>query len=217
MADPRDEDGLTAEDASDDRAAALAARRERARTKRTIDRLDDRERRFSFAAAGLAAVFGIAVYVAETSNSHFRLAKNQLTPQTTLILGLVAAALLLATTFIGRRALVGFVALFTFLAFGTQYLLGVPFLALAVWLLYRSFKFQKEASAAARAARAETPTGRTATARTAGRPAAQRGSGAKGAKGKNAPAGNKRYTPKRPAPATPKPSWRERRAAQSKK
>jgi hypothetical protein len=196
------------------RAAAIEARRERQRTNRAVDRLDERERRFSFAAAGLAAVFGIAVYVSETSNHHFRLAKNQLTPQTTLALGLGAAALLLITTFVGRRALVGFVALFTFLAFGTQYLLGVPFLALAVWLLYRSFKVQREASAAARAARAEGATGRPApSSRASGRPASS-GRGSR-AKTKSGPEGNKRYTPKRPPPPAPKPSRRERKAAQA--
>jgi hypothetical protein len=198
----------------DRRATALAARRERARTKQSIDRLDERERRFSFAAAGLAAVCGIAVYIAETSNPHFRLAKGQLTPQTTLVLGLVAAGLLLVTTFIGRRALVGFMALFTFLALGTQYFLGVPFLALAIWLLYRSFKIQREASAAARAARAESSSARAAPSRPAGRsPSSGRGSRSKPTSG---PDPNKRYTPKRPSPPAPKPSWRERRAAQPK-
>jgi hypothetical protein len=201
-------------EADNRRAAALTTRRERQRTNRAIDRLDERERRFSFAAAGLAAVFGIAVYVAETSNHNFRLAKNQLTPQTTLLLGLGAAALLLVTTFIGRRALVGFVALFAFLAFGTQYLLGVPFLALAVWLLYRSFKVQRENSAAARAARTESSTGRaTSSARASGRAAPP--ARASRSKTKGMPEANKRYTPKRPPPSAPKPSRRERKAAQS--
>jgi hypothetical protein len=76
-------------------------------TKWSIDRLDLRERRFSFVAAGAAALFGISTYVAETQNHHFRLAKGQLTPQTTLIVGLVAAALLAGVTVLGRRAPVG--------------------------------------------------------------------------------------------------------------
>ena len=215
MARSDDENDSGAPTAQNRRAAALEARRERARTNRSIDRLDERERRLSFAAAGLAAVFGIAVYVAETSNHHFRLAKNQLTPQTTLILGLAAAALLLITTFIGRRAAVGFVALFTFLAFGTQYLLGVPFLALAIWLLYRSFKIQREASAAARAARAESSSARTTTARTSSRPASTR-RGSRSKTSKSGPEANKRFTPKRPPPPAPKPSRRDRKAAESK-
>ena len=44
-------------------------------------------------------------------------------------------------------------ALFTFLMFGTStFFLGLPFLVLAVWLLYRSYKVQKEATAKLRAA-----------------------------------------------------------------
>ncbi|MGA8723801.1 MAG: hypothetical protein WB565_02055 [Acidimicrobiales bacterium] len=216
MAETDDQNGSpTPDDTKEDRrAAVLAARGERARTRRSMDKIDERERRFSFAAAGLAAVFGIAVYVAETSNPHFRLAKNQLTPQTTLVLGLGAAALLLITTFIGRRALIGFVALFTFLAFGTQYFLGVPFLALAIWLLYRSFKIQRETSAAARATPTESPSGRATTAGSSGKPTpASRGWRSKS---KGIPEGNKRYTPKRPPPPAPKPSRRERKASQSK-
>ena len=100
--------------------------------------------------------FGVLIYVSETHNKNFRLAKGQLTPQTTLVLGIVCGALLLGATFLGRRAPVGFVALFTFLMFGTSTLpLGLPFLVLAVWLLYRSYKVQKEATAKLRAARAE--------------------------------------------------------------
>ena len=71
-------------------------------------------------------------------------------------MGLVCAALLIVTTRIGRRALVGFVALFTFLGFSnSDFIIGVPFLILAVWLLYRSYKVQKEASARLKAERAE--------------------------------------------------------------
>ncbi len=180
-----------------------------------MDKIDERERRFSFAAAGLAAVFGIAVYVAETSNPHFRLAKNQLTPQTTLVLGLGAAALLLVTTFIGRRALIGFVALFTFLAFGTQYFLGVPFLALAIWLLYRSFKIQREASAAARATPTESPSGRDDNGPLLGQ--GRRGEPRVRARSRKAmPEGNKRYHAETTSSPSPKPSRRERKAAESK-
>jgi hypothetical protein len=218
MARESDDDELEeVDDAEPDRRErALSARLLRKQTNRSIDRLDDRERRLSFAAAGLAVLFGIVVYVSETTNSHFRLAKNQLTPQTTLVIGLIAGALLLVTTLLGRRAPVGFVALFAFLAFGTQYLLGVPFLVLAIWLLYRSFKIQREASAAARAERANEPRGRsTSPTRASGRsaPASRSSRG----KAKSAvPEGNKRYTPKRPPLPAPKPSRRDRKAAQAK-
>ncbi len=125
-------------------------------TKWSVDRLDARERRYSFFASAAALVFGISIYVTETNDKHFHLAKNQFTPFTTLVVGLVAAAFLLAATFIGRRALVGFVALFTFLAFSSSaFILGVPFVILAAWLLYRSYKVQKAASAELRAGRAQ--------------------------------------------------------------
>ncbi len=189
-------------------------------TKWAIDRLDEREKRFSFAAAGAAALFGTILYFTETSNPHFHPVKGQFAPLTTLVVSLVAAAMLLGTTLIGRRALVGFVALFTFLAFGNSALvLGFPFLALAVWLLFRSYKVQKEAAANVRAAKAS---GSAGSASTTGSPAARSTgkveSKGRAKKGPVTPEANKRYTPKRPAPPAPpppKPSWRERRAAKA--
>jgi len=195
-------------------------------TKWSVDRLDARERRYSFFASAAALVFGISIYVTETNNKHFHLAKGQFTPFTTLVVGLVAAAFLLGATFIGRRALVGFVALFTFLAFSNSaFILGVPFVILAAWLLYRSYKVQKAASAELRAGRAQASTkndtpAKASTARPA--PASSSRATPKGrAKKTKGPAGpepNKRYTPKQPArptPPPPKPSWRERRAAKA--
>lgn len=195
----------------------------------SIDRLDLREKRFSFVAAGAAALFGIFTYVTETQNHNFRLAKGQLTPQTTLIVGLVATALLAGATVLGRRAPVGFVALFTGAAFGqTSIFLGAPFFILAVWLLMRSYKVQKETAAKARAAgggsaRGRAAGGASAKARPApgSRPAAPVRPSAAAArrgprsKGPAVPTGNKRYTPKRPAPPPPKPSRRQRKAAAS--
>jgi predicted lipid-binding transport protein (Tim44 family) len=185
-------------------------------TKRAIERLDDRERLLSFAAAGLAVVAGVLIYVVETEQK-FHPAKGELSAQTTLIIGLVTGAALLAGTLIGRRAPVGFVALFTFLAFGTQYFAGIPFLVLAVWLLYRSYKFQKEAAATRKAMLAENPSSspsraRGSTARTASTKSAPKTSAKKGPA---APEANKRYTPKRPPPPAPKPSRRDRKAAQA--
>ncbi|HEX3840817.1 MAG TPA: hypothetical protein VHU85_08505 [Acidimicrobiales bacterium] len=192
-------------------------------TKWSIDRLDAREKRFSFVASGAAALFGIFIYVTETQNHNFRLAKGQLTPQTTLIIGLVAAALLAGVTVLGRRAPVGFVALFTGAAFGqTSLFLGVPFFVLAVWLLIRSYRVQKESAAKARAAGGGARARPTAAARsTAARPAAPSRpttvAEARRARSKksSAPAGNKRYTPKRLPPPPPKPSRRQRKATAS--
>ena len=99
--------------------------------------------------------------------------------------------------------------------------IGFPFLVLAGWLLYRSYKVQKEATARLRAERSD---GRRATAARTPRAAAASGKSAAEARSaarKKAPAGpegNKRYTPKKPAPKpvpAPKPSWRERRAAKA--
>jgi hypothetical protein len=181
-----------------------------------VDRLDSRERRLSFVAAVGAALFGVLLYLYETQNKNFRLAKGQLTPQTTLVLGLVCGGLLFGATFIGRRAPVGFVALFTFLLFGTSTLFfGLPFLVLAVWLLYRSYKVQKEATAKLRAERAEGSATTTASGRNGTRPSSAPRSSTAGSrkKGPAKPEANKRYTPKRPPPPAPKPSRRERKAA----
>ncbi len=191
-------------------------------TKWSVDRLDGRERLYCYVSSVVAVVFSLLIYVGETTQKNFHPAKNQFSPTTALIVGLASAVLLAVTTWIGRRALVGFVALFAFLGFENSALvIGFPFLVLAGWLLYRSYKVQKEATAKLRAERsaggestsARTPRG----AATSGKTAAE----ARGAARKKAPTGpegNKRYTPKKPAPKpipAPKPSWRERRAAKS--
>jgi len=174
---------------------------------------------FSFAAAGLAVVFAVAIYVIDTDNKHFRLKKGQLTPQTILLLGLLFAALLLVATLVARRAPVGFVALFTFFTFGTySYVIGFPFLVLAAWVLYRSYKVQKEAAATARSARSRsTPSTTSSSHRSAAAGKSAAGRPAKGVSKSATPRSeaNKRYTPKRPPPVAPKPTRRERKAAQS--
>ncbi len=189
-------------------------------TKRIVERLDDRERRLCFAASGLAVLAGIVIYFVEHENSHFRLRKGELTPETTLVIGFAVGALLLVATLIGRRAPVGFVALFAFLAFGTQYFAGIPFLVLAVWLLVRSYKYQKEAAATRKAAMANGATparsGPRGSSTASTRMGASRSS-TKGTttKGPSTPEANKRYTPKRAPLPPPKPSRRERKAAQA--
>jgi len=191
-------------------------------TKWAIDRLDGRERVYSYLSGFLALFFAVLLYVSETTNPHFHVRKGQFTPDTTLVVGIVCAAALVITTYLGRRALVGFVALFTFLGFqSSAIVVGLPFLLLAVWLLYRSYKVQKEVTArikadkaggateaaAPRPSRAEAAATRRAGGRTSGKSKAPKG-----------PEGNKRYTPKKPAPPpipAAKPSWRERRAAKA--
>lgn len=183
-------------------------------TKWAIDRLDGRERRFCFSAAAAAAVFGVVVYVIESS-PHFHRVKGQLSPQTVLTVGLVGGALLFGATLLGRRAPVGFVALFLGLLFSNSTLfLALPFLVLAIWILYRSYKIQREATAEARAARTESATARARPDRLSG--GAKR-SGVASTKGRKSgparPEANKRFTPKRPPPPAPKPSRRQRKAA----
>ena len=134
--------------------------------------LNDRERLFSFAAAVVAAGFGIAIYVSETSNKNFRLAKGELTPQTMLLIGLAAAALLVVATLVGRRAPVGFLVSSPGRLLPTNsFVLALPFWALAFWLLYRMS--QPEPAAAEtqelRAERAGSKHARPRPARSSGR------------------------------------------------
>jgi hypothetical protein len=157
--------------------------------------------------------FGVAIYVSETSNKHFRLAKSQLTPQTMLLIGLAAGALLIVATLIGRRALIGFMVFFAGAAFSTNsFILALPFWALAFYLLYRSSRIQRQRTQELRAERAARP--RTANPRGSSGRASSSGR----AKGKAAsstgpkrPEANKRYTPPRPPPK-PKPAPPARRA-----
>jgi hypothetical protein len=194
-------------------------------TKWSIDRLDGRERVYGYGAALVAVFFAVLVYVVESNDKHLKLTKGQFSPTTTLIVGLVGAVALAVSTWIGRRALVGFVALFVFLGFSqSDFIVGLPFLVLAAWLLYRSYKVQKEATAKLRADKA-AGTGGTSSDAPARGPRASAASGREAAqtraqrkKGATGPEANKRYTPKRPAPPPipePKPSWRERRAAKA--
>ncbi len=190
-------------------------------TKWSVDRLDGRETLYCYAGSAIAVIFTLLIYIGETNEKNFHPTKGQLSPSTALIVGLISAVALAFTTWIGRRALVGFVALFAFLGFENSALVvGVPFLVLAVWLLYRSYKVQKEATAQLRAARSasgEAPSPRTPrSAATSGKAAAESRTARK--KAPTGPESNKRYTPKKPAPKpipAPKPSWRERRAAKA--
>ncbi len=186
-------------------------------TKWSIDRLDGRERVYAYVASVLSVVFAVIIFVEEHHHKTTHV-KNQFSPETTLLLGVASGIALAITTRIGRRALVGFVALFAFLSFSTvSTVVGLPFLILAIWLLYRSYKIQKAASTKLREDRAagrNTPEPRQSRAEVA----AARSAAKKGKKAPTGPEANKRYTPKKPTPPpppTPKPSWRERREAKA--
>jgi hypothetical protein len=182
-----------------------------------MERLDDRERRFAYIAALAAAVFAVAIYVAETHDHHFKLAKGQLTPQTVLALGLGAFVLLAASTYSNRRAPVVLVFLFTFFIFSNgseSIIVGLPFIGLGGWLLYRSFQTQRRAAAAAREGTSPRAAPRSKSAPERSAPARQKP--ASRGKDTGRAVANKRYTPKRPPPPAPKPSRRERKAAEAK-
>jgi hypothetical protein len=181
--------------------------------KRAIYMLNDRERLFSFASAVVAAGFGVAIYVSETSNKHFRLSKGELTPQTMLLVGLVAGALLLVATLVGRRALVGFMVFFAGAGFSTNsFVLALPFWALAFWLLYRSSRIQRQRTQELRAERAARPRSGNTSGRASGSGSRSGSRKAKGGSttGPNRPEANKRYTPPKPPPK-PKPAPPARR------
>ena len=182
-------------------------------TKWQVDRIDKQERRFGYAAAAGSLIFAVMIYLVEVNNKNFHPVKNQFSPQTALIVGVVAAVLLVGGTYVGRRAPLGFIALFTGFTFSNSggLFLALPFLLLAGLLLWRSYRSQKRANAAAREARTA---GGSAPAPVRERPT--RAGGSRKAKAPTGPEANKRYTPKRPtqpAPPPPKLSWIERRAA----
>jgi putative Ca2+/H+ antiporter (TMEM165/GDT1 family) len=185
-------------------------------TKWSIDRLDGRERIYAYTAAVLAIVFAVIIYFEDHPAKHLAKGKSQLSPTTSLLLGVASGVALAVTTRIGRRALVGFVALFAFLSFGTvSTIVGLPFLILAVWLLYRSYKVQKAATVKLKEERAAGRGPAPAPRQTRAEMAAERRATRSGKKAPTGPEANKRYTPKKPtpvAPPPPKPSWRERRS-----
>jgi hypothetical protein len=179
--------------------------------KRAIYMLNDRERLFSFASAVVAAGFGIAIYVSETRNKNFRLSKGELTPQTMLLIGLAAGALLLVATLVGRRALVGFLVFFAGAGFSTNsFVLALPFWALAFWLLYRSSRIQRQRTQELRAERAARPRSTNSSGRSSGSGSGSRKSKGGSTTGPKRPEANKRYTPPKPPPK-PKPAPPARR------
>lgn len=192
-------------------------------TGKIINQLDERERRLSYYAAALSVFLGVFTYVAETQNKHFRLAKGQLTPQTTLLWGIGIAVLMVVAIRFNRRAPVAFASFFGFFPF--QFV-GIPFVILGGWLLFRSQRAQKQLNQlrlqTGKGGRGSTSSRQprlSAKEQAEARRAEKKSGAAKGStSGK--PQANKRYTPKAPtrttpAPPPPKQSWLERRAAKS--
>ena len=129
-----------------------------------VKNLEPKERNYSYIAAAVGAGLFCLVLIPIL---HKPVPNGQLLPQDFLAIGLVMATVLAGATFIGRRSLVAFSALFlSFMATSLGgLLLGLPFLALAAWLLIRSWRFNKELMAARAAASAPTRPARTASGR----------------------------------------------------
>ena len=113
--------------------------------------LDQRQRQIALAAAGLAAVVFLAIWIPQLG-AHVR--KGQATPSLALISGLILAGLLASSLLINKRYIVGLAALF--LAFigpwGSYPLLAIPFAGLAGWLVITAGRQAREEAAQKREA-----------------------------------------------------------------
>jgi hypothetical protein len=118
-----------------------------------------------------------------------------------LIILLVFALGVLATTRIGRRAALAFATLMTGLAFMTEVtpILAFPFIFLGGWLLVRSWRVQRYGSPTAKGpttGQRGQPRSRTAGAK--GAPSQGRRRSGQAPTGPPKPSASKRYTPKAP-------------------
>jgi hypothetical protein len=122
--------------------------------KEAVNRIDDRERRYGFIAAVIAAVLWLLLTVpilVHPAKPH----KGQLGTEGVaiyLVVGLLLAGLIFFASWIRRRALLGFTVLFTGFSFGADLLFAIPFYFLGAWLIWRAMKIQREAQAALQAA-----------------------------------------------------------------
>jgi hypothetical protein len=116
-----------------------------------VNPLDQRQRQIALAAAGLAAVVFLAIWIPQLG-AHVR--KGQATPSLALISGLILAGLLASSLLINKRYIVGLAALF--LAFigpwGSYPLLAIPFAGLAGWLVITAGRQAREEAAQKREA-----------------------------------------------------------------
>jgi hypothetical protein len=186
-------------------------------------RLQPKERQLGFAASAYAAVILIALWAPHIGG---HVAKGSYPPTLGLIGGLLAALAVLASTFYGRRYILGVVSILTVLAFpGTAFVYALPLWGFGGWLM---FKASRETSQARRAQRAAGGQGaasardRVAGAARAGARDARQGSGRKekeadvDANGRSLPQASKRYTPPRPKSAEEPKGFRGRLAAATK-
>ncbi len=118
--------------------------------------LDQRQRQITLAAAGLAAVVVLAIWIPQLG-AHVR--KGQVSPTLALISGIILAGLLASSLLINKRYIVGLAALF--LAFigpwGNYPLLAIPYAGLAGWLVITAGREAREEAAKKREAAGGAP------------------------------------------------------------
>ncbi|MHB8263747.1 MAG: hypothetical protein ACYDGY_08370 [Acidimicrobiales bacterium] len=167
--------------------------------KEAVNRIDDKERRYGFIAAVVAAVLWLLLTVpilVHPAKPH----KGQLGTDGVaiyLLVGLLLAGLIFFSSWTRRRALLGFTVLFTGFSFGADLLFAIPFYFLGAWLIWRAMRIQREAQAALRAAGISQSSPTRARERSASPWRRRKKESAEG--GKRAPAASKRYTPPRSA------------------
>ncbi|MGH9207691.1 MAG: hypothetical protein ACRD1G_14245 [Acidimicrobiales bacterium] len=129
--------------------------REDAGSKAMIKKIDRKEKLVCFAASVLAAVGFAIVWV---PHLHDHNASLRSSAQSYLVVGIVMAVALAGATALGRRALIGFVALFIgFGPWGNDIIGTALFLGLAAWLLIRALSLSRNQADAKRAERGTGP------------------------------------------------------------
>jgi hypothetical protein len=122
--------------------------------------LDQRQRQATLAAAGLAAVVVLAIWIPQLG-SH--VTKNKTSPTLALASGLILAGLLAVSLTINKRYIVGVAALFVaFLGpWGSYPLIGIPYAILAGWLVITAGRQAREEAEAKRQAAGGAPSSST--------------------------------------------------------
>jgi len=173
-----------------------------------IKRIDDRERVLALWAAGLGAVVGVVLTIAAFHLNPPVHHKNHEADSLILDYGIarvVLSALVVLSTWKRRRSFVAFALLLLGTAMG-NFLFALPFWALALWMIFRVMKWQKELAATNRGQAQTRTEGGTASRPTAGtgRAGGAEAAPARSLRGRRVkrpePAGptrSKRYTPPR--------------------
>lgn len=166
----------------------MVLRRALARGDETTSGLDRRERLAGFAAAGLALLLGLVLWVPALFRVYILHGSGtySTTPVLGVLVGFAAAGLLALATMSGKRLLLTFVAMAVGLygPWGSEPVVGFPFLILAFWQMMRYTKIARQRNELKRAAaRASTTSGTSKR--------------SKGAPEVHRPSKSSRYTPPR--------------------